>query len=89
MIDKLEKQYYQSPSSQRVWIEIGSNRYMLVNAVRRPLHRGCGLKSYPLFLVYIFYKSPSSQRVWIEIVGRLTADPEVKSRPLHRGCGLK
>ena len=47
-----------SPSSQRVWIEISDikKKYKKVN--RRPLHRGCGLKSNGLIVILLTSRRP-------------------------------
>ena len=57
--------------------------------LRRPLHRGCGLKYALTSSSSAVASSPSSQRVWIEIFLFIFAIDFFKSRPLHRGCGLK
>ena len=58
----------ESPSSQRVWIEIDFDSVIFDGATCRPLHRGCGLKSACEVLENAKKMSPSSQRVWIEIL---------------------
>ena len=93
----------ESPSSQRVWIEIKWINSNLTDFSSHPLHRGCGLKYDDVALftegvdwnrllllqLLIFLVSPSSQRVWIEIKTEHFLKGVYNCHPLHRGCGLK
>ena len=57
-----------SPSTRRVWIEIGMVLIATYRKLRHPPHGGCGLKSHILFHTSKGDKvSPSTRRVWIEI----------------------
>ena len=87
--DRLFAYCDKSPSSQRVWIEIGTLNQLDICSIRRPLHRGCGLKSEITQKHPPQKKSPSSQRVWIEMGDLVKYVYNVSCRPLHRGCGLK
>ena len=62
---------------------------LLLLLLRRPLHRGCGLKYFCLFLLLTFLKVA----LFTEGVDWNTSIPLTLvvrgCRPLHRGCGLK
>ena len=86
---KAKKYIQQSPSSQRVWIEMPKAWIKKSDIIVTLFTEGVDWNAISFIQLHTTTSSPSSQRVWIEITWNSLFAIIIKGHPLHRGCGLK